>query len=142
MKKGHIRAVVLGDVAEEFANDPDLAKVKGVQLIKPYRESEAGDAGEGSDGGEDEDEEAVVGELVMLGDVIHCASNLNHGLVHVHVQLYVLTVFGQNCYHLVRVSSMCSSVDSAITHVKITISLCLSPLLVCMECMLLTNIQV
>ena len=43
----------MGDVGEEFASDPELAKARGVQLIKPYQESE----GEGEEGEEREEEE-------------------------------------------------------------------------------------
>ena len=59
MRKGFVQTVDLGDVSKEFANDPEKASVKCVQLIKPFKESEAGD---GSEGGEEEDEEAGVGE--------------------------------------------------------------------------------
>ena len=52
-RKGYVRSVVMGDVGEEFASDPELAKARGVQLIKPYQESE----GEGEEGEEREEEE-------------------------------------------------------------------------------------
>ena len=63
VRKGYVKSVVMGDVAEEFASNPELAKVKGCQLIKPFRECEDGDGGEGSEGGEEDDDEGGGGEL-------------------------------------------------------------------------------
>ena len=59
IKKGYVKSVVMGDVAEEFALDTELAKVKGCQLIKPFRECEDGD---GSEGGEEDDDEGEGGK--------------------------------------------------------------------------------
>ena len=55
-----MKTVVMGDVAEEFARDPKLAKVKGCQLIKPYQEPQCEEGGERGD--EEEEEEAEEGE--------------------------------------------------------------------------------
>ena len=54
VKKGYVKSVVMGDVVEEFAVNPELAKIKGCQLIKPFKECEDGD---GSEGGEEDDDE-------------------------------------------------------------------------------------
>ena len=62
MRKGFVKTVVMGDVAEEFASNPEMAKVKGCQLIKPFKECEGDEGGEGGEGGEDEDEEGDGGE--------------------------------------------------------------------------------
>ena len=51
-----MKSVVMGDVAEEFASDPELAKAKGCALIKPYQEWEGGE------GGEDDEDEGEEGE--------------------------------------------------------------------------------
>ena len=56
VRKGFVKTVVMGDVAEEFARDPKLAKVKGCQLIKPYQEPQCEEGGER---GDDEEEEEV-----------------------------------------------------------------------------------
>ena len=71
VKKGYVQSVVMGDVAEEFANNPELAKAKGVQLIKPYQESEEGDEGdEGEEEGEEEEGECLGGGGGEGGGVI------------------------------------------------------------------------
>ena len=56
-RKGYVKSVVMGDVGKEFASNPELAKAKGVQLIKEYQESE----GEEEEG-EEEEEEGEEGE--------------------------------------------------------------------------------
>ena len=57
----------MGDVGEEFASDPELAKARGVQLIKPYQDSE----GEGGEEGEErEEEEGEEGEDCEVGEYI------------------------------------------------------------------------
>lgn len=58
MRKGYVKTVVMGDVGEEFANDPELVKAKGVQLIKQYQESEE----EGEEGDEKEEDEGEEGK--------------------------------------------------------------------------------
>ena len=61
VKKGYVKSVIMGNVKEEFSNDPELAKARGVQLVKPYEESEEG--GGGDEGEErDEDDEGEEGE--------------------------------------------------------------------------------
>ena len=51
IKRGIVKSVVMGEVAEEFANDPEVAKVRGCQLIKAF---DGGDSG--SEDGEDDEE--------------------------------------------------------------------------------------
>ena len=52
----------MGDVGEEFASDPELAKARGVQLIKPYQDSDGEGGDEGEEREEEEGEEGEVGE--------------------------------------------------------------------------------
>ena len=58
VRKGYVKSVVMGDMGEEFASNPELAKAKGVQLIKQYQECEE----EGEEGEEGEEEEGEEGE--------------------------------------------------------------------------------
>ena len=68
MRKGYVKSVVMGHVAEEFASNPELAKAKGVQLIKPYQECEGGEEGdEVEEEGEGEGEEGEgLGESYVI----------------------------------------------------------------------------
>ena len=57
VRRGLVRSVVMGEVAEEYANDPEVAKVKCCQLIKPFTEiGGSSDEGEGDEDEEGEDE--------------------------------------------------------------------------------------
>ena len=62
VRKGYVKSVVMGDVGEEFASNPELAKAKGVQLIKQYQEYEE-EGEEGEEGEEEEGEEGRVGRV-------------------------------------------------------------------------------
>ena len=68
-RKGYVRSVVMGDVGEEFASDPELAKARGVQLIKPYQDSE-GEGGEEGEEREEEEGEGEEGEDCEVGEYI------------------------------------------------------------------------
>lgn len=66
VRKGYVKSVVMGDVGEEFASNPELAKAKGVQLIKQYQECEE-EGEEGEEGEEEEGEEGRVGRVGRVG---------------------------------------------------------------------------
>ena len=73
VKKGYIEEVLLKDVASEYANDPSLANLISVRLLKPYKDDALTVEGECVD----EEEDGETGEWGKF----HIPLSLH---VHVH----------------------------------------------------------
>lgn len=62
IKKGFIEVVTMGEVSPDFAQSPEVARLKAYRLLKPYEEDKLG----GEEEMEEEDEKDV-GECMYVG---------------------------------------------------------------------------
>lgn len=65
IKKGFIEVVTMGEVSPDFAQSPEVARLKAYRLLKPYEEDKLGGEEE-----MEEEEEKDVGECMYVGGIV------------------------------------------------------------------------
>ena len=114
MKKGYIEPVALADIAEEYADNPELSKSKGCRLLKPYDGKKGSGVSSGAVMGEDgegleDEEEGDLGECVCVCVthytiwIAHCrAGSKLHSIVHNDMQMSCTTQYGLHTTRMLK----------------------------------------
>jgi len=65
IKKGFIEVVTMGEVSADFAQPPEVARLKAYRLLKPYEEDKLGGEEE-----MEEEEEKDIGEYMYMCGIV------------------------------------------------------------------------